>query len=120
MFALWERTLLDETLELDRISSIRIGLAQVGNRLLDGLAVLACPFRFRLGLDHPLFKHRDDQGKLLFSLGLPAKNPPYLLCLAAPLTMAVKNRRREHLLHLFVGVGIRARTKRIKLIPQGR
>src|SRR6266496_498927 len=77
--------LFDQALQFNRLSSIRIGLAHIGERLLDNLAVLTCPFGFRLRLDHSLFKERDNQGELLLALRLPTKNPSRLLCLAAPL-----------------------------------
>jgi hypothetical protein len=86
------------------------------------LAVLACPFclfGFRFRLDHPVGEQRDDQGELLLACGLPAQDATCLFRFTAPLAMTMNKRRGNHLLHLFVGVGVHARSKRIKLIPQG-
>jgi len=111
--------LFDQALQFNRVSSIRIGLAHIGERLLDNLAVLACPFGFRLLLDHSLFKEWDNQGELLLALRLPTKHPSRLLCLAAPLAMPMDNWRGDPLLHLFVGIAVGACGKLVKPIPQG-
>src|SRR5260370_2290995 len=88
--------------------------------MVNGLAVFPCAFGVSFRLDHSGREERKNQGKLLFALGLPTKNSPSLLGLAAPLTMTVKSWRSDHLFDLFVRVGGGARCKFVKPIPQPR
>ncbi len=62
--------LLDEALQFYGTAPIAVLFAQGGQGGFDRFAVLACRFFLRLRLDHARFEQRQNEGKLLFALGL--------------------------------------------------
>ena len=112
-------SLFHQTLQFDRIASILPCFPQIRQGLLDRKAILPCSSSVRFGLDHPLREYGEDLCKLLFALRLPSENAAHLFGFASPLPVPVRLRAAGHLLHLFVGILIRARAKIVKPIPQG-
>ena len=62
--------LFNEALQFHSTAPIAVLFAQGGQGGFDRFAVLACRFFLRLRLDHARFEKRQNEGKLLFALGL--------------------------------------------------